>query len=434
MDDIIDIYLINKFVLSVIYNPRLIERLIIVEESSEESLFFRKEALDYVEEIIKEKNSEYILNATKLSYLKEYLFTYITKYKKNPNSVDILDRCRSMLGTYKRSERQINKFYKKEWEKRRVEKRDSLTLAEINIIDKSISSDYSYLKMLLDKNVNIKNLCKRNYALMSICAFISECPILIYNDVFIENVSSVISLVSDNCKMFSENKNLINKIKLQIKNNLEEHDKINKILKEQYIKSLIVLPVDDLVAFLSNDSLSFDEDIFNVFSSVTQTYLDNESLNQDKINNINYILTKFTKINVDKINHIKHRLNNYKINNDKINEFYFNELELHSSKHIFKNFINVYDIQNNVDNLIYSDIYISNLILNLNCDITFLYNHPNLIYGINYIINKYPDIIANKIYLDRIKNILNLHSLIYNSGAIDGDIKKIFKKIKKLDK
>ena len=48
MDDIIDIYLINKFVLSVIYNPRLIERLIIVEESSEESLFFRKEALDYV--------------------------------------------------------------------------------------------------------------------------------------------------------------------------------------------------------------------------------------------------------------------------------------------------------------------------------------------------------------------------------------------------
>lgn len=434
MDDIIDIYLINKFVLSVIYNPRLIERLIIVEESSEESLFFRKEALDYVEEIIKGKNSEYILNATKLSYLKEYLFTYITKYKKNPNSVDILDRCRSMLDTYKRSERQINKFYKKEWEKRRVEKRDSLTLAEINIIDKSISSDYSYLKMLLDKNVNIKNLCKRNYALMSICAFISECPILIYNDVFIENVSSVISLVSDNCKMFSENKNLINKIKLQIKNNLEEHDKINKILKEQYIKSLIVSPVDDLVAFLSNDSLSFDEDIFNVFSSITQTYLDNESLNQDKINNINYILTKFTKINVDKINHIKHRLNNYKINNDKINEFYFNELELHSSKHIFKNFINVYDIQNNVDNLIYSDIYISNLILNLNCDITFLYNHPNLIYGINYIINKYSDIIANKIYLDRIKNILNLHSLIYNSGAIDGDIKKIFKKIKKLDK
>ena len=108
--------------------------------------------------------------------------------------------------------------------------------------------------------------------------------------------------------------------------------------------------------------------------------------------------------------------------------FIFNELELHSSKHIFKNFINVYDIQNNVDNLIYSDIYISNLILNLNCDITFLYNHPNLIYGINYIINKYPDIIANKIYLDRIKNILNLHSLIYNSGAIDGDIKKYLKR------
>lgn len=111
----------------------------------------------------------------------------------------------------------------------------------------------------------LKIYVKRNYALMSICAFISECPILIYNDVFIENVSSVISLVSDNCKMFSENKNLINKIKLQIKNNLEEHDKINKILKEQYIKSLIVSPVDDLVAFLSNDSLSFDEDIFNVF-------------------------------------------------------------------------------------------------------------------------------------------------------------------------
>ena len=58
MDDIIDIYLINKFVLSVIYNQKLIERLIIVEESSVESLFFRPEALDYVEEIIKGKNSE----------------------------------------------------------------------------------------------------------------------------------------------------------------------------------------------------------------------------------------------------------------------------------------------------------------------------------------------------------------------------------------
>lgn len=431
MDDIIDIYLINKFVLSVIYNQKLIERLIIVEESSEESLFFRPEALDYVEEIIKGKNSEYILNSIKLNYLKEYLFTYITNHKKDTNLVDILDRCRSMLYTYKRSEGQINKFYKKEWEKRKIEKRDKLTLAEINIIDKSISSDYSYLNMLLDKNVNIKNLCKRNYALMSICAFISECPILIYNDIFIENVSSIISLISNNWKMFNENKNLINKIKLQIKNNLEERAKINKILKEQYIKSLIVSPVDDLVAFLSND---FDEDIFSVFSSVTQTYLDNESLSQEKINNINYILTKFTKINVDKINHIKHRLNNYKINNDKINEFYFNELVLHSSKHIFKSFTNFYDIQNNVDNLIYSDIYISNLILNLNCDITTLYNYPNLIYGINYIINKYPDIIANKIYLDRIKNILNIHSLIYNSGAIDEDIRKIFKKIKKIDK
>ena len=136
MDDIIDIYLINKFVLSVIYNQKLIERLIIVEESSEESLFFRPEALDYVEEIIKGKNSEYILNSIKLNYLKEYLFTYITNHKKDTNLVDILDRCRSMLNTYKRSERQINKFYKKEWEKRRVEKRDSLTLAEINIIDK----------------------------------------------------------------------------------------------------------------------------------------------------------------------------------------------------------------------------------------------------------------------------------------------------------
>ena len=109
MDDIIDTYLMEKFVLSVIYNQRLMERLILAEESSEENLFFRSEAIDYVEEIIKGKNSEYILNSVKYNYLKEYLFTYITNHKKDARLVNIVDRCRNMLYIYPRKEVQINK-------------------------------------------------------------------------------------------------------------------------------------------------------------------------------------------------------------------------------------------------------------------------------------------------------------------------------------
>lgn len=446
MDEMIEYYKMHKFVLSVLFDQNLLQKIVRIETSNEEDTFFNTLSLDYVNDIFTGKEKDYLLVPYRQLLVKEYILNYVGKYKNDQDKSSILSHCRNILyNDNKTNYRKMHQFYKKAWKVRTNQDLDELNEKIVHIIDKSVSSDYKYLEILYSENISITSLCMDTMCFMSMSAFIEECPILFYNPRFLSNVKELIEASKKCLKPSSINENMIIKIEKFITKMEMEKQQIERICKEQYIFSLIFAPCFDnalqIILQLIGQKSFFTDQNFKLFKNVVLDGLKNCVFDSNKKENIRQLLHYFNQQSTSEINEIKRELNRledaeWKEKND---AFYMHSFELHHSKKLNKKQKEILldsNAKRAIDEAIYHDIKAFNIIFDENGDITQLYGSVYTTWSINYLINTYPELFENSIYASKIVNILELQKLVYTNERICYDIyaenKRTLKKIKKL--
>lgn len=444
MDEIIEYYRMHKLVLSVLFDSHLVEKILQMEISEEENLFFNTISLDYINDILCGREKNYVLNSYKQALLKEYIISYVSKYKNVKEKKAMLAKCNDILCHFEKvDKRKLRQFYKNTWQIRRDETVKDVDKNSINVINTSVASDYKYLKILCNQHIQVFSLCTDTMCFMSICAFIEECPVLFSNQQFLQNVKMVIEAGQKYRRVSPINDSLIIKIHTFIEKQEQEKQRISELCQKQYMTSLIFAPqfsevLQTILQTIGKEKF-FTTDNFEVFKSVVLDGLKNCAFDKTKKENIRVLLEYFNSEPVASINEIKRELNQLEDTDweQKNNAFYIYMFELHRQKKlnkVEKLFLLENGVKQDVDLAIYYDIHTFNVVFDQNGDITDLYGFPFTTKGINYLMNVSPEIMENPVYASKIRNIITLQGFGKTSHDIYTENKRILKKIKKLQK
>lgn len=445
MNEIIKQYCNQKFMFSMIFDKSIVSGMSKMRNKKNEERFFKAETLEYLKDTIIDKEIKY--DNYKLNLIKEYLFGYIAVYGNDETKNNIINLCKEILHLMiDEKQSGIKKFYQYEWQLR-----TNNAIKEYHDkkqqIDKSISLDYTYINALL-KNQSMTKLKEDINCLLSLNAFTVECPVLFMNPVFLHNVRKLLEL-NKNSTIYE-----VQALSCQISNfikNLEmDNEEIFTICQDQSILSLIFCPnfEDALNEIDKNigDTNFYNTQRFQLFKRIIIEGSEKCIFDNKKKEYVYILLAKF-RHNLDlsnaEQNDIKIALNHYEDEeyNQKNNAFYINCYQLHHTQrfnHCNEKILCTDYGKSIIDEMIYYDSYVFKKLLDPDLDITELATFKNSIYSINYIINCFPVITENPIYLERISNLLELNDMIYSVNSETSESKEenrqTLKKIKKLQK
>lgn len=445
MLDKIQEYMSNKWVMSTLFVGEDY-----IERTSKENEWFRNEffseqSLNYVLYLLNNEHHMKILDKDKKVSLKQALNYYLKEYpnvdgQKKQIIYSILDKLE------KTTIRNTNKFYKLQYEIRN-EKKCRKTTPELKMeIDAAIINDSTYL---IDISKAFNNEFPNFYVndidfLKSLMIFIEECPEMTK----ISAIDSYIQAVLKLNKMYTdpELKRLNDSLIEYFDEKKEREYKLHHEIMKQSIFSLIYNEnIREILKETKENpaaSILFDKNIFEMVKELIEKNKQTCMFDKNIIENVRELVFAFYDMKVitnQELNDIKKELNIYmdeEYNNEN-KKFYIDMFYEYNSKEM--KITNFYDFKKTVNAFISNTENILSSIIDFEIDSSTLAQDQFISLYINYILNNYPLVREEIVYIDRIKDILNAN-LEYMDNSEEMDLvclannDKLQKKIKKLQK
>ncbi len=445
MLDKIQEYMNNKWVMSTLFVGE--DYIIKTSEQNEwfRNEFFSEQSLKYIFHLLNNEHHIQVLDDDKIQSLKQALNYYLKNYpnmddQKYQTIINILDKISKIII------RNTNKFYKIQYEIRNEKKCKKITPQIKMEIDASIINDSTHLIEISKAfNKEFPNFLVDDIEfLKSVMAFIEECSELFE----IPSINSYIQTILKLNEMYSnpELKRLNDSLKKYFEVKRQRDYELQREIMKQSIFSLIYNEnIREVLKKLKEDSASsalFDKDIFKIVKELIDKNKEKCMFDKNIIENVRELVFAFYSMDVisnKELNEIKIDLNIYMDEkyNDKNKQFYIDTFYEYNTQEM--EIINFNDFKKTVNSLISNTENILSAIIDFEIDSSDIAKDKFIPLYINYILNNYPIVREDIVYIDRIKDILNNNlSYMNNSEEIDQvcllNNDNLQKKIKKLQK
>lgn len=441
MEEKLKDYLDYKCMLSAIFRENGYIEKNCEENPDFENIFLNNNSLENLKLLILDN----IFDDDKLNRITNTMEYFIKKY--NNNKI-IVNYCSEILEIIqKKKKKSQSNFYREQYNVRNQTSRKLVTKDMKEIIDKQIVIDIVYLeKLIISQDMDNPPINDINF-LKSINLFISECPEIIYEN----SMNNYITMVLEENRKYKDNEELqkFNNLLLEYLNTKKEeaYELDYQIVKQTIFSLIFSNRVEAILKELKNTPNK--EDFFNQedFDIVCEYIIENkETCMMDSYirNNVRELLFAFLEEN--KNLNMKYTLNELKIALNIYEDEKFKEknLEFYNKKgkdYMYSMTTN--DIKKPEDYKKYINAFINRtisfltLITDSDSDYVLESADEYTPSYINYILNNFPVISNNRIFMERIEDILIANELWLehnNAGVELVENYKIQKKVKKLCK
>lgn len=381
-----------------------------------------------------------IFDKTKLETINSIINEYLHNHSNiDNNSFDICNKILKLAN--KNNKKNVSNFYLLQYYKRNHDYCKKVTPEVKDEIDLCLINDVKLLNNLTsylsgdkeEKPVNDISFLK------SINAFIYDIPEFFYEDKLYNYVNSI--LIKNKEYDSDSNFNKLNRVALKELGKISLNKKMldKMLLKERILSILFHQDVNHIIDKLDDEGNFFTDEVLSIICEFVKEGTEHCIFDKRRRDNARELLLRFydkNMLNNSELNDMKRFLN--VLDNDEYrnkNKLVYKAMAM---KYIpydclienydeFKNQIN-YLIQNNYSTLL--------KIIDLSVPTEELAKNPNICYYICYIMNDYPIIYENSVYMNRIQNIIfNYYELIEDRNdyhLTKHTEKKLKEKIKKL--
>lgn len=361
-----------------------------------------------------------MFDSEKIETIKKAMKYYIKECKEE--NQEVVGICKKILWqTMIPFRKSTDDFYKQEYETRYKQSCNEITEEIKQQIDAEMINDSYNLSILIlymqGETVELE-YCDIPF-LHSINTFIDECPEILYEDKIYEYIDRVI----DENKLYQDDKEL-QRLNSEITDLFEKLIEDDKILSEQLMMQAYfsLIFIEDINAsikeFYSSSRAEdvFNQDILNILYSYIAENQDTCMFDSARLNNLRTLLLAFHKEGIlsnQKLNELKVLLNkSIDIEYERKNqEFYISTLEAYNS-HLSQKVLNYNKTKNLINIFIQNTGQVMSQLLEISIDSKDIADDNFISFYLNYLMDKYPLIRENPIYIDRIMDIL-LYNDIY---------------------
>lgn len=361
-----------------------------------------------------------MFDSEKIETIKKAMKYYIKECKEE--NQEVVGICKKILWqTMIPFRKSTDDFYKQEYETRYKQSCNEITEEVKQQIDAEMINDSYNLSILIlymqGETVELE-YCDIPF-LHSINTFIDECPEILYENKIYEYIDRVI----DENKLYQDDKEL-QRLNSEITDLFEKLTEDDKILSEQLMMQAyfsLIFSEDINASIKEFYSSSREEDIFNqdILSILYSYILENQDtcmFDSARLNNLRELLLAFHQEGIlsnQKLNELKVLLNkSIDIEYERKNqEFYISTLEAYNS-HLSQKVLDYNKTKNLINIFIQNTGQAMSQLLEISIDSKDIADDNFISFYLNYLMDKYPLIRENPIYIDRIMDIL-LYNDIY---------------------
>lgn len=396
-------------------------------------------------EILKLSILDGIFDKNKLHKIGNAMEYFIRKHSDNKHIVNYCSGI--LLLTQKQKIKSQNNFYKEQYNVRNQTSGKLITSDMKELIDKQIILDIIYLqKIAITQDMNKLPINDINF-LKSVNVFISECPEIIYEN----SMNDYIGLVLEKNKEYKDNEELqeLNNLLIEHLNKRKEeaYELDSEIVKQTIFSLIFSSRINEIIEELKvtpNKEDFFNQFTFDIVCDYIMESRENCMFDSHIRNNIRELLFAFLEENKNlnmkyTLNELKIALNMYEDEN-----FKKKNLEFYNKKgNDYMYGMTANDIKNPENYKKYINSFINRTIsfLTLITDVDSNYaleSTDEYTPGyINYILNNYPMILENEIFVERIQDILMANEMWLQCENAKIELienNKVQKKVKKLCK
>lgn len=414
-----------------------------------EKKFYSMDSLNILYSILNGSLSVKIFDENKIKIIKKLMNFYLEKYSSIHN--EIISMCSLILKQVDNQKGKSNdEFYKEQYQIRTCKKCDTVTDELKKEIDERIVADIDTLKELLnivnenDVNIDLNN----EKTLSSIALFLYECPDIFY----IQSISNVIINKLDEMDFKIEDET-IDELSDFIAEKLLYiniyQSKLEDLAYNQTFISLISRnDLEAVINVMEEDSLEnvFDEELLKTIELYLEENEKDCMFSNIQLNNIltlALVMHKMGIIDTQKLNDLKIRINQSinKSYNDKEyinkNRKYYEQLyKLYMGSPLYLNLIEEsaeQKIKHGLDKLMTNTGGVLSDIIDFVVPEKLVCMNSDFLFHMNYIMNKYPMLLKDQIYSDRLKSILTEYQQTIDETKfnINKRQKNVYNKVKK---
>lgn len=381
-----------------------------------------------------------IFDKSKLETINAIINDYLNNHYNGDKN--ILEICNKVLKlTNKNNKRNVSNFYLLQYYKRNHDYCKKITPQIKDEIDLSLINDVKLLNGLVNYlNGNIEDELVNDISfLKSINAFIYDIPEFFYEDKLYNYVNNILNKNKEYDSDMQFNR--LNRVALKELGKISLNKKIlNKMLsRERIISVLFHQDIYQIIDKLDKEDNFFTQEVLSVICEFVKENKEYCIFDKKRRDNVRELLLRFSyknMLNSLELNEMKRLLN--VMDNDEYKDKNKNFYKVISMKYIpFDCVIEDYDYFKNQINYLIQNTCSSILkIIDLSIPTEEIAKDPNICYYICYIINSYPIIYENSVYMNRIQNIISdYYELMENKNDYElpkYTAKKLKEKIKKL--